>query len=262
MCGLVGVVAAEGRGYPDAEALKRAVGALVNRGPDGNGFWAAGPVALGHTRLSIIDVECGDQPILSEGGSVVTVFNGEIWNHDSLRRELERAGHTFSTRADTEVIVHGYEEWGDRVVDRLDGMFAFAVWDSHRGRLLLARDRIGKKPLYLSETENGIIFGSTPRAVALAGGLKPELDRSALPEFLFQRYVSAPRTLMRGIEKLPPGHILTYEGGVCARNAYWRIDPGPAESLDAAELRELLRDSVSRRLMSDVPLGVPAERRR
>lgn len=256
MCGLVGVVAARAARPPDARALRAATRSLVNRGPEGDGFWAEGPAALGHTRLSIIDLEGGDQPILNEDGSVVTVFNGEIWNHLALRRELKSAGHSFRTAADTEVLVHGYEEWGDSVLDRLDGMFAFALWDSRRERLLLARDRVGKKPLYVNATADGLVFGSTPRAVALAATLKPELDLSAVPEFLFQRYVTAPRTLLRGVQKLPPGHALVYDRQAIERRAYWRIDPGPPERLEPEELRRLLLESVSRRLMSDVPLGV------
>jgi asparagine synthase (glutamine-hydrolysing) len=255
MCGLVGAIAARGR-VVDAGAVQQATSTLGNRGPDGEGFWSSEAAAFGHTRLSIIDLKHGDQPILNEDGSVITVFNGEIWNHESLRRELEAAGHSFRTGADTEVLVHGYEEWGDALLDRLDGMFAFAIWDDRRERLLLARDRIGKKPLYVAESAAGVVFGSTPRAVALAAGLTPEVDLGAVPEFLFQRYVCAPRTLLKGVEKLLPGHTLSYDRSGREDRPYWQIAPGDAGPLEASELRELLRDSVRRRLMSDVPIGV------
>jgi asparagine synthase (glutamine-hydrolysing) len=181
------MVSARGRPAPVRENVERAVRALRHRGPDGDGYYADGPALFGHTRLSIIDLEGGDQPIASEDGAVVTVYNGEIWNYLALRTELERAGHTFRTRADTEVLVHGWEEWGEGLLERLDGMFAFALWDSESGRLLLARDRIGKKPLYVGETGGGLAFGSDARSVLLVAGLEPELATEHVPELLFGR---------------------------------------------------------------------------
>jgi asparagine synthase (glutamine-hydrolysing) len=256
MCGIAGMVAARAARVPERGRLERAVRALEHRGPDGQGFHLDGPAALGSARLRIIDLEHGDQPIYNEDRTVVTVYNGEIWNHEELRRELARAGHTFRTRADTEVLVHGYEEWGEGLVERLSGMFAFAVWDSRAERLLLARDRVGKKPLYYSLTDQGLAFGSDIRSVLLVAGLEPELETEHIPEFLFQRYVGAPRTLVRGVAKLPPASLLTYDRAELREVAYWRLEPGEPEPLADAELRRLLRESVRRRLMSDVPLGV------
>ena len=165
MCGIAGFVAARGREGPARERIDEAVQALEHRGPDGQGFHYTSAVALGQTRLSIIDIEGGNQPLANEDASVLTIYNGEIWNHQELRRELERAGHRFATRCDTEVLVHGYEEWGDELPSRLRGMFALAIWDERRERLLLARDRVGKKPLYVAETEAGLAFGSDARSV-------------------------------------------------------------------------------------------------
>ena len=255
MCGIVGLVG-RNEGEAARAAVQRAVDALGHRGPDGSGVHASGPALLGHTRLSILDLEGGSQPLANEDGSVVTVFNGEIWNHLDLRPVLERAGHRFRTRADTEVLVHAYEEWGDAMVERLNGMFAFALWDEPRGRLLLARDRMGKKPLYVAREAGGLAFGSDARSVLLALGRAAELASEYVPEFLFQRYVSAPRTLFRGIEKLPPGHMLVHENARTTIRPYWRLEPAEEEALSTTELRELLVDSVRLRLMSDVPLGV------
>ena len=257
MCGIVGVVSSKGARPPDRGRLELAVQALRHRGPDGSGIHLGADVGLGHTRLGIIDLEGGSQPMSNDQASVWTVYNGEIWNFAELRRELEFAGHRFATRCDTEVLIHGYEEWGDAIVSRLNGMFAFAIWDAARRRLLLARDRIGKKPLYVSELDHGVAFGSDVRSVLLASGGQPRLDEERIPEFLFQRYVGAPRTLFRGVERLPPGHILIYESGRIERRSFWMLpdDPDP-EPLPPQRLRELLRDSVHLRLMSDVPVGV------
>jgi asparagine synthase (glutamine-hydrolysing) len=256
MCGIVGLVAARGEPPAPSERVERAVHALRHRGPDAAGHELIGAAALGHTRLAIIDPEQGRQPMRNEDGSVVAVYNGEIWNHRDLRRELEAAGHVFRTHADTEVLVHGFEEWGERLPERLDGMFAFAIWDARRERLLVARDRLGKKPLFIARMSEGLAFGSDARSVLLVSGLRPELDVERLPAFLFQRYVSAPQTMFSGIDKVPPGHLLTYDRSTAAIRPYWQLDLAPPGPLRAEELRELLRDSVRRRLMSDVPLGV------
>jgi len=256
MCGLVGMVAARGAAAPDRSRIDRATSALAHRGPDGSSHWFDGPAALGHTRLRIIDLERGDQPMENEDGSVVTIYNGEIWNHEALRAELERAGHRFRSRCDTEVLVHGYEEWGTGVVDRIVGMFAFAIWDTTRERLVLARDRVGKKPLYVAEVDAGLAFGSDARAVMLAAGLEPAADETAVAGYLFQRYVNAPQTLFRGIAKLRPGEVLTYDRERVERRRYWRLDPQAPSPLEPGELRALVDDAVRTRLMSDVPLGV------
>jgi asparagine synthase (glutamine-hydrolysing) len=256
MCGLAGFVASPGTEPPTREALEAATDLLRHRGPDGSGLHLAAPVALGHRRLSIVDLDHGDQPTPNEDRSVWTVFNGEIWNHLELRRELERAGHEFRSRCDTEVLVHGYEEWGEGLVSRLNGMFAFAVWDARRERLLLARDRVGKKPLLLAETEHGLAFASTARALQALTGRAPALDRERVAEFLFQRYVGAPRTLLEGVNRLPPGHLATYDRTTLTVAQYWAFPEGGSEDMTAGELRELLHESVRSRLMSDVPLGV------
>ena len=255
MCGLAGIAVRRGAAPPERGRIDAAIAALHHRGPDGSGSHLTDRIALAHTRLAIVDVEGGAQPLANEDGSVLTVYNGEIWNFPELRRELEHLGHRFRTHCDTEALVHGYEEWGDCLPERLNGMFAFAIWDERRGRLLLSRDRMGKKPLYVTETDGGLAFGSDLRSVALVTGQQPVLDRERVAEFLFQRYSGAPHTLVQGVEKLPPGHALTFDGERVERRAYWRpaTDAAPLEPND---LRELLRDSARRRLMSDVPLGV------
>ena len=193
----------------------------------------------------------------NEDGQIVVVYNGEIWNYKLLRDELERAGHAFRSSADTEVLVHGYEEWGDDVLAHVDGMFAFALWDANRERLVLARDRMGKKPLYYSSSPAGLAFGSDARSVHLVAGRTPELDSSRVAEFLFQRYVCSPNTLFAGVERLPPGHMLVYDRTRVEIRPYWSLpDSATDEPLDPARLRVLLRDAVERRLMGDVQVGM------
>jgi asparagine synthase (glutamine-hydrolysing) len=256
VCGFVGVVAARGRQAPGRAAIERATAALSHRGPDGTSHLFTEIVGFGHTRLKIIDLEHGDQPIWNEDGSIVTIYNGEIWNHAALRAELERAGHVFRSRCDTEVLVHGYEEWGEGLLDRLSGMYAFAIWDTTHERLLLARDRVGKKPLYFSHTSDGLVFASDMRAVLLAAEMEPTLDRERIPPYLFQRYVNAPDTLLRGISKLPPAHMLRYDRREIEWCSYWSLALAEPVEIDGSELRGLLQEAVSDRLMSDVPLGV------
>lgn len=256
MCGICGFLAFDDDADRAAAAVAHAVDLLRHRGPDGSGVFRDGSLALGHTRLSIIDVEGGSQPLYNEDDSVVTVFNGEIWNHQELRGTLERRGHSFRTRADTEVLVHGYEEWGDDLPRHLDGMFAFALWDRKTRSLLLARDRLGKKPMYLAESAHGIGFGSDARSALLAAGAKPELDVELVPEFLAQRYTVAPRTLFKGVRRLQPGHAFTVGEGAPSREwPYWSLLEASAEPVAPAEVRELLSSAVAKRLMSDVPVG-------
>ena len=256
MCGIVGIVRAGGVEPADRDRVATAVEALRHRGPDANGVHAEPRCVLGHTRLSIVDLAGGRQPMPNEDASVLAVFNGEIWNHLELRRQLEQQGHRFATRSDTEVLVHGYEEWGDRLPSHLNGMFAFAIWDGRSQRLLLARDRLGKKPLYVAELDRGLVFGSDARSVLLAGGRKPEVESEHLGEFLFQRYVGGPRTLFKGISRLEPGHVATFEDARKEIRRYWSVDPQPERDVAPEELRPLLLDAVAKRLMSDVPLGV------
>ena len=257
MCGIVGFISARGFATPDSSGLRDAVLALAHRGPNESGTYESDGVLLGNTRLSIIDIDGGSQPMRNEDGSVVVVYNGEIWNYLALRHELGGHGHRFVTRSDTEVLVHGYEEWGDKLTDHLDGMFAFAIWDSSRERLHLGRDRFGKKPLYVRQTEQGLAFGSDARSLFLITGDRPEIAKEHVAEYIFQRYVVSPRTLFSRVERVPPAHRAEYDRAELHVSRYWHIevahepdDPGPLE------LRELLRAATARRLMSDVPIGV------
>ena len=257
MCGIVGFIAARDVQPPDPSGLHEAVLALRHRGPNESGTFVAGPALLGNTRLSIIDLAGGSQPISNEDGSIVVVYNGEIWNYRALRDELTGLGHVFVTKSDTEVLVHGYEEWGEGLVEHLDGMFAFAVWDAGRERLFLGRDRFGKKPLYVRASDRGVAFGSDARSVFLVSGARPEIAREHVGEYLFQRYVVSPRTLFAGVDRLAPAHAATYDRMTLRARRYWTVDaPVPARAIGSEELRRLLEAATVRRLMSDVPIGV------
>ncbi|HST16983.1 MAG TPA: asparagine synthase (glutamine-hydrolyzing) [Gaiellaceae bacterium] len=254
MCGICGIAAA--RGAVDRERLARMSTTLVHRGPDSEGMHVDGGIGLAARRLAIIDLTGGDQPIANEDGTVVVVQNGEIYNHVELRFELERAGHRFATRCDTEVLVHGYEEWGSRLWERLRGMFAVAVHDARSRSLVLARDPFGIKPLYYRDVAGELSFAS--ELDALPGG---EIDLDALEAFLAFNTIPAPLSIYREIRKLPPGHTLTWSDGAAAIDRFAR--PGPLEVRtddDEAELleecRARLRDSVRAHLIADVPVGV------
>jgi asparagine synthase (glutamine-hydrolysing) len=254
MCGICGI--ASGRDAVDRERLGRMTATLVHRGPDSEGMHVDGPVGIAARRLAIIDLAGGDQPIANEDGSVVVVQNGEIYNYRELEYELERAGHTFRTRCDTEVLVHGYEEWGAGVWERLRGMFAVAVWDAARGRLTLARDRFGIKPLYYRDEGGELSFAS--ELDALPHG---DVDLDALEAFLTFNVVPAPLSIFRDIRKLLPGHTLTWENGRSTFARFARPGPlPPRHDEDEAELveecRARLRDSVRAHLIADVPVGV------
>jgi len=257
MCGIVGFVSARGAAPPESGALRAAVHALAHRGPDQSGVFEAPGVALGFTRLSIIDLPGGGQPMKNEDGSVVLVYNGEIWNYRELRDRLVCLGHRFQSRSDTEVLVHGYEEWGADLVEHLDGMFAFGIWDATAHRLFLARDRFGKKPLYVSRTDDGIAFGSDARSIHLITGRRPQIAAEHVGEYLFQRYLVSPRTLFAGVERLAPAHRATYDGDTLSVSKYWQLEvPEEPRALTPSVLRELLVQATNRRLMSDVPIGV------
>jgi asparagine synthase (glutamine-hydrolysing) len=255
MCGICGIASPKGA---DRDRLAAMSATLVHRGPDSDGAHVDGPIGLAARRLSIIDLETGDQPLANEDGSVVVVQNGELYNFRELRRELESQGHRFRTHGDTEVLAHLYEQHGDRFAERLRGMFAAAVWDARRQRLLLARDRFGIKPLYYRTTGDGLEFASELRALP-----RGEIDLDALEAFLAFNSVPAPLTIFREIRKLPPGHLLLWEGGEPRLERYAR--PAPVAAGDvrrepepelAEELRDRLRDSVRAHLVSDVPVGV------
>ncbi len=236
---------------------------LVHRGPDDDGLFARGPVALAARRLSIIDLDHGHQPIANEDGSVVVVQNGEIYNYRELKRELEGSGHRFRTDCDTEVLVHLYEQHGDAFAERLRGMFAVAIWDEREGRLLLARDRFGIKPLYYRLHEGSLSFASELKAMLELPGFSRAIDPRAMAAYLAFNSIPAPMTIFAEARKLPPGHLLSWRRGEIELSRYARPTPVDAElvrkgSADALaeELREVLRDSVRAHLVADVPVGV------
>jgi asparagine synthase (glutamine-hydrolysing) len=234
--------------------------ALAHRGPDGEGKFIDGEVGLGHRRLSIIDVEGGSQPIGNEDGRLQIVFNGEIYNFVELREELEAVGHRFKTRSDTEVIVHGYEEWGQECVNRFNGMFAFALWDSDRRELFLARDHLGIKPLYYCEYGDRILFGSEIKVLLQDPACPREVDVEALAELFTFRYVPSPKTLFKGIRKLPPGHRMSVSVRGIEVERFWNWVPRLREEHNEGALIEeyqsLLEGAVRLQLRSDVPLGL------
>jgi asparagine synthase (glutamine-hydrolysing) len=264
MCGICGI-AAGGAGGPDPDALAAMSWALVHRGPDDDGQVIAGPVGLAARRLSIIDLAGGHQPIASEDGRVHVVQNGEIYNHAELRAELQAAGHSFRTRCDTEVIVHLFEEHGDGFAERLRGMFAIAIWDGRAGRLVLARDRFGIKPLfYREDADGGLAFASELKALMALPDFDRGLDPRALESLLAFNSIPGPLTIFDGVHKLQPGHQLSWEPGRGTKvTQYAHVKPvqegelrGDSPASLAEELRERLRDSVRAHLVSDVPVGV------
>jgi len=256
MCGICGI--ATTRGAVDPGRLAEMSATLVHRGPDSDGSHLADGVGLAARRLAIIDLATGDQPIANEDGRVTVVQNGELYNYRELRTELERAGHRFSTSGDTEVLVHLYEDEGERFAERLRGMFAVALWDSERRRLVLARDRYGIKPLYYREANGELAFASELRTLP-----RGEIDLDALEAFLAFNSVPAPLTIFREVRKLPPGHVLVWENGRSELIRYARPAPVAASEVrhdDEAELveelRARLRDSVRAHLVSEVPVAV------
>jgi len=267
MCGIVGIAKFNPEDSVEEARLKRMRDTLRHRGPDGEGLLIDERVGLGHRRLAIVDVAGGQQPLSNEDESVWVVCNGEIYNHTALRAELERKGHVYRTRSDTETIVHLYEEVGDRCVERLRGMFALALWDRRRRRLLLARDRLGIKPLYYARSDHELLFASEVKAILAAGSVKPTFEEAILPEFLATRYVAGERTFFRGVLKLLPGRTLSWspQDGVLSRR-YWQLPAavssrpawhdGVAFEREARELRRRLESVVQSHLMSDVPLGL------
>ncbi len=253
MCGICGIAATGGRAVLDRVAAMS--GTLVHRGPDSFGEYVDGPVALAARRLSIIDLETGDQPIGNEDGTVHVVQNGEIYNYRELRHELERAGHRFRTHGDTEVLLHLYEQHGDAFATRLRGMFAVAIWDAPRQRLVLARDRFGIKPLYYRHVDGELAFASELRALP-----RGDIDLDALEAFLAFNSIPAPLTIFRDVRKLPAAHVLVWESGTITLERFARPRPLDVRDDDEAELveelRARLRDSVRAHLVSDVPVGV------
>jgi asparagine synthase (glutamine-hydrolysing) len=232
---------------------------LLHRGPDDSGFYSDDYVGLGHRRLSIIDLESGHQPIFNEDRSKCIIFNGEIYNFLQLRDELLSKGHRFSTRSDTEVILHAYEEWGEKCVEYLQGMFAFAIWDAKAKKLFLARDRLGIKPLFYAEHKGNFCFASEMKAILANQAFPRDIDETALTCYFTLSYIPAPLTIFTKIRKLLPGHTLTWRNGKISIHKYWDLyfepDRGKDEKYFIEGFMDLLQDSVEMRLMSEVPLG-------
>ena len=264
MCGIAGIVASDRLGPDDRGRAIAMRDVITHRGPDDAGLYVDEQAALAHRRLSIVDLAAGHQPLANERDQVWIVFNGEIYNHADVRPELEAAGHAYKTRCDTETIVHAYEQWGDACVDRLRGMFAFAIWDAPRRRLLLARDRLGVKPLYWAQVGTRLLFGSEIKAILASGLLRADANDGALPELLGTRYLSGNETLFKGVHRLAPGHTLVFHDGTVTIRQYWDVPVGrPNPEVDrlsereaVARFRELLEQAVRIRLMADVPLGM------
>lgn len=269
MCGITGAVWRENQHAISPELLTRMTDAISHRGPDDSQTWISTDhkdaygnplcVALGFRRLSIIDLEGARQPMANEDGTVRMVFNGEIYNYRTLRRRLEGKGHQFATQGDGESILHLYEDHGVNCFEHLNGMFSIGLWDSNRHRFVLARDRIGQKPLYYAISDNRLVFGSELKSIAEVDGVCSEIDPAAIDEFLTYQYVPHPGTIWKGVRKLAPGHFAVFENGSLTVHRYWNFDPSierPISANQAQEtLRDLLTDSVNLRMQSDVPLG-------
>jgi asparagine synthase (glutamine-hydrolysing) len=262
MCGIAGILEFGRDARVNAATLREMCRVITHRGPDDDGFYTDGAVGIGMRRLSIVDVAGGHQPISNEDGTLWIVFNGEIYNHLALREQLIARGHRYSTHSDTETIVHLYEEYGADCVQHLRGMFAFAIWNRNTKTLFVARDRLGIKPLYYNLTPERLLFGSEIKAVLAHGGIRPEFNCAALPEYLAFGYLSGEESFYAGIRKLLPGHTMTIgPDGKAEIRQYWDLDASkPHESRDESyyvqSYRELLEGAVNSHLMSDVPLGV------
>lgn len=264
MCGITGWASLDARTPPPDGAkqlLHSMCERMTHRGPDSEGLLISTGVALGMRRLAIIDLVTGEQPVFNEDHSVAVVLNGEIYNYRELRADLEKRGHSFRSASDTEVLPHLYEEYGKEMVQHLNGMFAFALWDSRRQRLFIARDRFGEKPLYWGIFNKTLLFASEPKVLLAHPSVRPSLNLQALRQYLSFDYVPAPLSIYEGINKLPAAHTLTLEDGEAVVESYWCLSyktkqPVPSEAEAAERLQELLADAVRMRLVSDVPLGV------
>jgi len=261
MCGILGFINTDPTRPADEQIARAMAAAIRHRGPDDEGFYFKENVAMGMRRLSIIDLSTGRQPISNEDGSVWVVFNGEIYNFPELRRRLLARGHQFSTHSDTEVIVHLYEDHGDDLVDHLNGMFAFALWDERRRRLLVARDRMGEKPLYYTQTANAFVFSSELKSLVVHPEVERRVNLLALRKYLQYEFVPSPHTMIEGVHKLRPAHRLIFEKGEWRTEPYWRLSYEGGrlkigENEAAEEVHDRLREAVKMRLISDVPLGV------
>jgi asparagine synthase (glutamine-hydrolysing) len=254
MCGICGFT-----GPPRRSVLMAMMNAIRHRGPDGEGIFEVQSLSLAHRRLAVIDLKTGNQPIFNEDRTVCVIYNGEIYNFQELRRELQQKGHRFSTKSDTEVLVHLYEEKGLDFAKHLNGMFAFALWDSSQKRLILCRDQVGIKPLFYTEVNGELVFGSEIKAILKYEGVKALLDRESAHLLLNLRYVPCPRTLFQDIVKLAPGHMLVWEGGRKCIQRYWKWPErsGEMTEMDAVEgFLGVLSGAVKRQMVADVPVGL------
>ena len=257
MCGIVGYAGAPG----DEDLVRRMADRIVHRGPDGQGYFTDERVALGARRLSIIDLPGSNQPIFNEDRTIVTVFNGEIYNYRDLRAHLEQKGHRLRTAGDTETLVHLYEEYGVAGVHMLRGMFGYAIWDAPQRKLVLVRDRVGIKPLYYTQHDGRLVFGSEIKSILAVPGIPREIDPEAFNAYLTLQYVPGPHTMLKGIRKLPAGHWLIWQDGEIRVEQYWDVvfddDPPPmSEKVAVQQLRGLLEESVDLHRVSDVEVGV------
>jgi asparagine synthase (glutamine-hydrolysing) len=258
VCGICGKLIFDRRAHVSPALLKNMADTIAHRGPDDEGYYVSGQVGLGFRRLSIIDLNTGHQPISNENGTVWIVFNGEIYNYQELRRQLQSKGHVFKTETDTEVIVHLYEEFGESCVERLRGMFGFAIWDENTKTLFLARDRVGIKPLYYWRSEQSLVFGSEIKAILADPSVKREISLGMVDRFLTFNFLPGEETMLQGVRKLAPGHCLTVKDGTVRMHQYWDLAFEPkAQTVKEAEenLLSLLDEAVRLHMISDVPVG-------
>ena len=273
MCGITGWLNLDNKSNHEAEAVLHSMcETIVHRGPDSEGLWIDDQAALGMRRLSIIDLKTGDQPVFNCDRSVIVMMNGELYNYREVRADLEKLGHKFTTNSDTEILPHLYEEYGEALVDHVNGMYAFSLWDTRKKKLIIARDRFGEKPLYYGVFDGKLIWASEPKALLAHPSVKPELDLNALRHYVSFDYVPAPMSIYKGVSKLPAAHMLVVENSEVRTRRYWdlswttnfSLSHGPngagttnlSLSSVAGDLRDLLSDAVRMRLVSDVPLGI------
>jgi asparagine synthase (glutamine-hydrolysing) len=260
MCGICGIISLKPDKTVERDELLAMRDSMVHRGPDEAGLFIEKNVGLGHRRLSIIDLSSGQQPMTNEDGSIVVVFNGEMYNYQNLRNHLITKGHIFKTRSDTEVIIHAFEEFGENCLEHFRGMFAFAIWDSRKRKLFIARDRLGEKPLYYAQWGDTFLFASEIKGILAHPAARREIDTESLDLYFGFRYVPGPNTMFKGIAKLQPGHFLWIKNNTVATSRYWDFNAIQTRNISQetaeAEFTELLSESVRMRLMSDVPLGV------
>ena len=258
MCGITGIFYKDGQGI-DSSILKKMTQSLIHRGPDEEGFYIEGNIGFGHRRLSIIDLSTGQQPLCNEDGNIWITFNGEIYNYMALKKELENKGHVFKTNSDTETIVHAYEEWGVNCLKKFRGMFAFALWDKNKKQLVIARDRVGKKPLYYFMDNNRFVFASEIKAILDHPNIPKEIDLTALSDYLSLLYVPSPKSIFKSIKKLPAAHYAIITQDSFMLDSYWDISFEPHPFENEEEMMEGLIDTLEEatriRMISEVPLG-------